>query len=479
MGSLHRVLDARSVPTLAAYQDAGGGKALAAARASEPLAVIEVVEASGLRGRGGAGFPTGTKWRTVAGLGGAEPATVVVNAAEGEPGTYKDRTLLLRNPYKVLEGALIAAHAVAADRVVVGMKRSATAERARVEEAIAELVADGWHEGVSLEVVADSNRYLLGEETALLEVLVGRPPFPRIAPPFRAGAEPVGDDVESRAGTDLADADGASGAATTLVDNVETLANVPAIVLDGPEAFRALGTAESPGTMVCTVSGCTERAGVGEFEMGTPLREVLDELGGEPLGTQIVAVLSGTANPLLPASALDAPLSWEGLEQAGGGLGSAGFIVIDDTVDLVAVAHGVSRFLSVESCGQCTPCKQDGEAITELLDRARTSAPHPDDLHQLAELAGTVTQGARCFLAEQHQRVVLSLLERFPQALAAHEDGRADPAEPFPIVPIVEIVDDQVVLALDELDVEPDWTTGHDSGAAPAERLNVRSGTSG
>jgi NADH:ubiquinone oxidoreductase subunit F (NADH-binding) len=403
----------------------------------------------------------------------------VVNAAEGEPGTYKDRTLLLRNPYKVLEGALIAAHAVAADRVVVGLKRSATAERERVEAAIAELVAEGWDQGISIEVVAGSDRYLLGEETALLEVLVGRPPFPRIAPPFRAGAELVGPDVESKAGTDLADPDGTSGAPTTLVNNVETLANIPFVVLEGPEAFRSLGTPDSPGTMVCTVSGCTERGGVGEFELGTPLREVLDELGGAPLGPTIVAVLSGTANPLLPASALDAPLSWEGLEEAGGGLGSAGFIVLDDTVDLVSVAHGVSRFLSVESCGQCTPCKQDGLAMTEVLDRARSSAPHPDDLAELAALSNTVTRGARCYLAEQHQRVVQSLLERFPEALAAHTDGRADAADPFPIVPISEIVDGVVVLALAELEVEPDWSTEHDSGAAPAERLNVRAHTAG
>jgi NADH-quinone oxidoreductase subunit F len=475
MASLHRVLDEHPVRSLADHQALGGGKALEAARASEPVAVIEVVEASGLRGRGGAGFPTGAKWRTVAGMGGAEPATVVVNAAEGEPGTYKDRTLLLRNPFKVLEGALIAAHAVAADRIVVGMKRSAVTERARVEAAIAEIVAEGWHQGISIDVVARSDRYLLGEETALLEVLVGRPPFPRIAPPYRAGAEPVGEDTVSRAGTELADADGATPAAATLVNNVETLANIPAIVLEGPDAFRSRGTDQSPGTMVCTVSGCTEKAGVGEFELGTPLREVLAELGGGPLGTEIIAVLSGTANPLLPAGALDAPLSWEGLTAAGGGLGSAGFIVIDDETDIVAVAQGVSRFLSVESCGQCTPCKQDGEVITEILARTRSSVSEETDREQLVRLADRVTQGARCFLAQQHQLVVQSLLERFPDALAAHLDGRADAAAPFPIVPIREIVDDQAVLALDELDVEPDWTVGgHDSGAAPAERVNVR-----
>lgn len=476
MGLISRVLDPTPVDSLAAYADLGGGKALAAARATEPLAAIEVIEASGLRGRGGAGFPTGTKWRTVAGMGGAEPATVVVNAAEGEPGTLKDRTLLRRNPYKVLEGALIAAHAVGAARVVVGMKRSAATERQRLEAAIAEIVEAGWHEGIDISVVAGSDRYLLGEETALLEAIAGRPPFPRVAPPYRHGAEEVGDDITSPARTDLADAAGATSAPAALVNNVETLANVPSIVLDGPAVFRSVGTQDSPGTMICTVTGRTERAGVGEFELGTPLREVIEVLGGRSLGGEIVAVLSGTANPLLPGDALDAPLSWEGLAAAGGGLGSAGFIVIDDQVDVVAVAQGVSRFLSVESCGQCTPCKQDGLAITEVLDRIRSSTPAADDLETLPVLTARVTAGARCFLAQQHQQVVESLLVSFPEALAAHVERRAGAAEPFPIVPLLDIVDDQAVLALDELDVTPDWGVGPDSGAAPAEQLDVRPG---
>src|SRR5688572_2791490 len=147
MALLRRVLDASPVPSLDAHVDGGGGRALEAARATHPVATIEVVEAAGLRGRGGAGFPTGTKWRTVAGMGGAEPATVVVNAAEGEPGTFKDRMLLRRNPYRVLEGALIAAHAVAADRVLIGMKPSAARERGRLEAAIAEVTAAGWADG--------------------------------------------------------------------------------------------------------------------------------------------------------------------------------------------------------------------------------------------------------------------------------------------------------------------------------------------
>ncbi len=463
MGQLNRVLDADVVPDLAAYEAGGGGEALRAARASEPVALIEVVEASGLRGRGGAGFPTGTKWRTVAGMGGAEPVTVVVNAAEGEPGTLKDRTLIRRNPYKVLEGALIAAHAVGADRIVVGMKRSAGEERGRLEAAIAELGVAEWPAHVAIECIAGSNRYLLGEETALLESINGRPPFPRLAPPYRAGAEEVGDR--------RVDADGVTGAGATLVNNVETLANVPSIVLDGPDSFRSVGTAESPGTIVCTVSGRMPRAGVGEFALGTPLRDVIAELGGGSTEA-VVAVLSGTANPFLPADALDAPLSWEGLAAAGGGLGSAGFIVIDQDVDIVAVAHGVSRFLSVESCGQCTPCKQDGMVITEILDRIRSSAPDADDLEQLPVLAARVTEGARCFLAQQHQNIVQSLLTHFPGALAVHTDGRAAGVGSFPIVPMLDIVDGEAVLALDELELAADWADG--DAANPSDRIDVR-----
>jgi NADH-quinone oxidoreductase subunit F len=452
MTQVHRILDARPVRTLTAYERAGGGRALQAARTSEPVGIIDFVRAAGLRGRGGAGFPTARKWETVVTEAEGTPVTLVVNAAEGEPGTLKDRTLLRRDPYQVLEGALIAAHVVGADQVVIGMKRSAGAERSRVDAAIEELDEAGWSKGVTVECVARSDRYLLGEETAMLEVLDGRPPFPRVAPPYRDGVDahhPV-----------------------TLVNNVETLANVPAIVLEGPEAFRALGTPESPGTIVCTVSGGTPRAGVGEFELGTPLIEVLERLGGIAR-EEVVAVLSGTANPILPADALDAPVSWEGLAGAGGGLGAAGFIVIDQETDIVAVAHGVSRFLSVESCGQCTPCKADGLAITGLLDRVRTSAPDPGDGGvALAALSARITDGARCFLAQQHQNVVESLLAHFPGALAAHVDGRASAADAFPIVALDDIVDGRPVLALDELDLAPDWGDG--TTDSPSDRIDVR-----
>jgi NADH-quinone oxidoreductase subunit F len=452
MGLVQHVLDAGVVGSLAEHRAAGGGRALDAALECEPAALIDLVEAAGLRGRGGAGFPTGRKWRTVAGMREAERPTVVVNGAEGEPGTLKDRTLLKRNPYKVLEGALIAAHAVGADRIVVALKPSAAATVTGVRAAIEEARYGGWTGPVEIDCVEGSDRYLFGEETALLEVIDGHPPFPRLAPPYRDGVDPV---------------------EATLVNNVETLANVPSIVLDGPDAFRSRGTQESPGTIVCTVSGRTERAGVGEFALGTPLREVIEELGGGP-SSAVVAVLSGVAHPLLPASALDTPLTWEDLAAAGGGLGAAGFIVIDDEVDIVAVAHGVSRFLSVESCGQCMPCKQDGLAITAALERLHRTQAEAEDLELLPKLSARVTDGARCYLAQQHQNVVQSLLSLFPEALTAHADGRASAAGSFPIVPLLDIVDGEPVLARDDLDLQPDWAAG--SGATPSDRIDVRKG---
>jgi NADH-quinone oxidoreductase subunit F len=450
MGQVHHVLEAGTVATLADYEASGGRRALDAVCASESVAAIDVVEASGLRGRGGAGFPTGTKWRTVAGLGGDEPPTVVVNGAEGEPGTLKDRTLLRRNPFKVLEGALIAAHAIGADRVIVAIKPSATSELTRMQTAIEEVRYGGWCDHVEMCCVPGSDRYLFGEETALLEVLDGHPPFPRVAPPYRDGVDP---------------------AEATLVNNVETLANVPSIILDGPDQFRTRGTPESPGTILCTVSGRTERAGVGEFELGTPLREVLERLGGSP-ASSVVAVLSGVAHPMLPADALDTPLTWEDMAAAGGGLGAAGFIVLDDSVDIVAVAQGVSRFLAVESCGQCTPCKQDGLATAEVLERLMRSEPEPDDLEVLPTLAARVTDGARCYLAQQHQNVVQSLLRLFPDAVRAHAEGDARAAGSYPIVPLLDIVDGQPVLADDDLGVLPDWAEGET--VAPADRIDVR-----
>ena len=476
-----RTLDREPVPTLDDYLGDGGGRGLDAALRLGSAAVIDDVEASGLRGRGGAGFPTGRKWRTVAeNLSPTVTPTVVVNAAEGEPGSFKDRTILRRNPYKVLEGAFIAAATVGTDKLVVAMKKTFTPELERMKAAIAEVRAAGWGKGITVQVLEGPSEYLYGEETALLEVVDGRYPFPRIAPPFRRGVEEVESSSPTRTASDveLAGPDASTQAAPTLVNNVETLANVAAIVAEGPDWFRSLGTAESPGTTVCTISGRTRRHGVGEFAMGTPLAQVIEELGGGPApGDRVVAVMSGVANPLVPASLLDTPVSYEGMEGIGSGLGAAGFIVFDDTSDLTAVAHGVSRFLAVESCGQCTPCKQDGLALAGHLDRLRRSEGDEHDLEAVQSLLATVADEARCFLAHQHERVVSSVLALFPDDLRAHAERTARPAPVDLVAPIVDLDGDWAVLDERHAEKQPDWSYDEVySGQSPADRVDQGEG---
>jgi NADH:ubiquinone oxidoreductase subunit F (NADH-binding) len=460
-----RVLDAEPCPDLDAYVAAGGGEGLETARNLAPPDIIDLVAASGLRGRGGAGFPTGTKWETVALYESDEPATVVVNAAEGEPGSFKDRAILRANPYRVLEGALIAARAVDAPRVVVAAKASFRPELDRLRSAIAEIGAAGWAPDVDVEVVEGPSHYLFGEETALLEVVAGRMPFPRIAPPYRRGDTP----------SDELAAPGGGEGPPALANNVETLANVAGIVAEGPEWFRELGTETSPGTTVVTITGATRRHGVAEVPMGTPLAEAIDRIGGGARkGRELVAALSGVANPILPADRFATPLGFDELRAAESGLGAAGFIVFDDEDDLVAVAHGVTRFLAVESCGQCRPCKQDGRQAEVLLAGIRRSDATARDLGHLEDCLLTVTDGARCFLAQQTQLVAGSILQHCPDVVQAHLDGRREAAAAYLIAPIVDLVEDQAVLDDRQWAKQPDWTYGEtDSGQAPAERYGV------
>jgi NADH:ubiquinone oxidoreductase subunit F (NADH-binding) len=450
----HRVLDTGAVSTLDDYLELGGGRGLDAARRMGPAAVLDDVEAAGVRGRGGAGFPTARKWRAVVEHGAESRATtVVVNGAEGEPGSFKDRALLRANPYRVLEGALIAAAALDAGRVVVGLKASFTPELERLHRAIAEITAAGWPGDVPIAVVAGPGEYLCGEETALLEVIDGRAPFPRIAPPFRRGVDEV---------------------APTLVNNVETLAHVACVLAEGPGWFREVGTDASPGTVVCTVSGDTRRHGVAEVAMGTPLREVIERVGGRPpRRRRVAAVMTGVSSALIPASRLDTPLTYEDMEAIGTGLGTAGFIVFDDRTDVAAVARGVSRFLAVESCGQCTPCKQDGLALAELFSRVVEDGASDADLGEIADRMRTVADEARCFLAAQHQRVAASIVEQFGAQLRAPRAGRRGVAPV--IAPIADLDGDRFVLETGELAKQPDWTFNDlDSGQAPADRIDQR-----
>ena len=483
MGAIHRVLDEHDIDTLEEHVAVGGGIGLDNARAMTPEQVVEIVDASGLRGRGGAGFPTGAKWRAVTGTapaGGRVP--VVVNGAEGEPGTFKDRTLLRRNPFRVLEGALIAAHAVGGSEVIVALASSSAREAARVRDAVAQARAAGWLDGIAVRIVAGPPAYLFGEETALLEVIEGRPPFPRVDPPYRRGldvaradatdadASGVPDVGNTAATVELVGADDVASPA--LVDNVETMANLPGLFLNGVAWFRSVGTEASPGTIVCTVTGRTARHGVAEFAMGTTLAEVIESIGGGPeAGRTIAGAVSGTANAILPASAFDTPVSYEAMAAAGSGLGTGGFIVFDDRDDPVAVAAGVARFLAVESCGQCEPCKRDTVALSDLL--ARIGRNDAEELHllEVADRVSTVADGARCALARQTETVVGSLLERYDGLLRRHVATSATAVEPVLVAPIEDIVDGVAVVETWHADKQPDWTyDATESGQVPAER---------
>jgi NADH-quinone oxidoreductase subunit F len=480
MTLVHRVLYPTPIDSLAEYLKVRGGTGLTNARGLTPDEIIAEVDASGLRGRGGAGFPTGRKWRTVRDYRSElERTSVVVNAAEGEPGTFKDRTILRNDPYQVLEGALIAARAVDADQIIIGTKHSFTTEVARLHAAIAEIKAAGWCDGIEIEVYEGPNEYLYGEETALLETIDGRYPFPRIAPPYRRGVREV---VESPADVDTGSGlsahvemagPGDNEAPPALVDNTETLANVARILARGADWFRTEGTPESPGTIVCTVTGSTQHHGVGEVIMGTPLRDVIEAIGGGARpGREIRAVLPGVSSTFITGAELDTPVSYEALAAIGSGLGSAGFMVYDDADDLVAVAAGVARFLAVESCGQCTPCKTDGQRISEILAAATRGEADAHDIDVLRARVTTVADSARCSLATQQQVVAAGLLEDFAGDLARHLDGETASTEPVLIAELIDIRNGVATNDERHREKQFDWSyDAVDSGRAPAARF--------
>jgi NADH-quinone oxidoreductase subunit F len=365
--------------------------------------------------------------------------------------------------------------------LIIATKRAYTREVAILRDAIAAVEAGGWVDRANLSLFEGPSEYLYGEETALLEVIDGRFPFPRIAPPYRRGVDEVVDHVadvgsesSSAAHVEMAGPTGESIAPPALASNVETYVNASLIIARGADWFRSVGTEGSPGTIVCTISGCTQRAGVGEFPLGTPVREVIETLGGGARpGHKLVAALSGVSNPLLAASQFDTPMSHEAMRAIGNGLGTGGYIVYDDTTDFAAVAAGVARFLAVESCGQCRACKGDGLTISEIFGRITRSHPHPDDLETLHERLASVTDGARCSVATQEQVVVSSILDLFPDDIDQHARDEVAGIEPEPIAAIAEL--DHGVAQLDEHQQakQPDWTFEPiDSGQWPADRLD-------
>jgi NADH-quinone oxidoreductase subunit F len=456
------LLPAEPVASLEAYLAGGGGQGLQQLDALGPDGVLDVLDRSGLRGRGGAGFPTAAKWASIR-AGGFEVGDryVVANGAEGEPATFKDRALMAANPYQVIEGVEIAVRTVGAVGAYIAVKASFGPQIAALERALSEMADAGLVGSAPITLVTGPEEYLFGEEKGLLEVIEGEDPLPRFFPPYVYGLFSAQPQMGWSAGIDLS-SDGLEipSSNPTLVNNVETLANVPVILNRGADWHRSLGTEQSPGVVIATVVGDTVRAGVGEVELGSPLAEVIGELGGGPQpGRQVKAVLSGVANPVLTGpDQLATPVSYEGMEAAGSGLGAAGFAVYDERTDMVAVARAVSRFLYVESCGQCPPCKWGTGEVTTLLDRILAGDGTEHDVAVIGARLLRVTDANRCFLGEQERRVIGSLLRAFPEEFVAHLEGTAAPVPPVQVPKIVSLSDG--VATYDERQVRKraDWT---------------------
>jgi len=452
------LLPSRPIESLDAYlaTEVGG---LGVARAQEigPAATIAEVTASGLRGRGGGGFPTGRKWDGIASQPGRR--YLVVNGAEGEPGTFKDRALLRANPYQLVEGLIIAAFAIGAEAAFVCLKQSFGREIERVTGAIQEMQAAGICRDCEVTVVAGPDEYLFGEEKAMLEVVEGKPPLPRQLPPYVHGLFATAPQTGWE-GTPVGAPGDAPASNPTLVNNVETLSNVPHILARGADWFRSSGTAESPGTIVATVVGDVVAPDVGEVEMGATLRDVIDAVGsGLPAGRTVKAVFSGVANAVVTGDQLDVPLSYEGFAAIGSGMGSAGFIVHDDTSCMVNAAYVYSRFLAIESCGQCPPCKLGSGEITEHLQRLETGGGGDADNQGIGHWLQRVTDGNRCFLAVEEQQMVSSVLRAFPEEFAEHAElGRCPRPRPIPMPKIVDLADGAVTYDESFWRKRPDWT---------------------
>ncbi len=416
-----------------------------------------MITASGLRGRGGGGFPTGAKWSGIAARRSGR-SYVVCNGAEGEPGTFKDRALLRANPYQLVEGVIIAAFATRAEEVYICLKASFERELAAVTRAVQEFQSAGICTDCTVTVVAGPDEYLFGEEKAMLEVIEGKPPLPRWFAPHEHGlfaASPqLGWESTPRSGAS------AEGSNPTLVNNVETLSNVPHILARGAGWFRSIGTAESPGTIVATVVGDVIAPDVGEIELGTPLGAVIDAVGsGLPAGRSIKAVFSGVANPVVTVAHLHVPVSYEGLRSIGGGMGAAGFIVYDDSTCMVGAAYRFSRFLSVESCGQCPPCKIGSGEITRHLERLELGEGADADIAEIGRWLGQVTDGNRCYLAVEEQVMVSSILRAFPDEFAEHiEHGGCPRPRTLSVPKLVDLVEGRAVYDESFWRKRPDWT---------------------
>ena len=416
------------------------------ARSIGPQQTIEEVSDAGLRGRGGAGFPTGIKWAGIAGAAADQQRFVVCNAAEGEPGTFKDRALMRMNPYQLLEGLAIASFAVGADEAYVGIKEKYEPEISALESAATEMSEAGLLGDVPIRVVTGPDDYLLGEEKGLMEAIEGRQPLPRWYPPYLLGLH---------TGTPPGVGAGSSGwdeqVNPTVVNNVETLANVPHILARGSDWFRSMGTADSPGTMVFTVSGDVRREGVAELPLGTPLAVLVHGVGeGLEEGRRVEAVFPGASASPIPGGLLDTPMAFESLEAVGSGLGSGGMIVYDDRACVVRASAVLSRYLAVESCGQCPPCKLGTSALTDRLDAMEEGGAPERVLDEIGAWLSRVTDANRCGLGAGERDLVTGLMRHFPETLVDHIQNGCRNDRPLVLPKMIDWFPDEGRFSYDE-----------------------------
>ena len=385
--------------------------------AMTPAQVVEEVVRSGLRGRGGAGYPTGLKWATVGKSGGARKF-VVCNADEGDPGAFMDRSVLEGDPHRVLEGMAIAAYAVGAGQgyVYVRGEYPLAIERLRIAIAQAErlhvlgsrVLDTAFQFRIDLRIGAGA--YVCGEETALLQSIEGRRGQPRPRPPYPAQSGLWG--------------------APTLINNVETLANVPAIVTRGGAWFARLGTERSKGTKVFALTGRVVRSGVVEVPMGITLREIVYDLGGGIPGGRAfkAAQTGGPGGGCIPAQHLDLPVDYESLQAVGTMMGSGGLVVLDETTCMVDLARFFVSFCRQESCGKCVPCRAGTVQLEALLRRITEGRGCEADLSALEELADLMRQASLCGLGQSAPNPLLSTLRWFREEYLAHVRDRRCPA---------------------------------------------------
>ncbi|MEO8323346.1 MAG: NADH-ubiquinone oxidoreductase-F iron-sulfur binding region domain-containing protein, partial [Actinomycetota bacterium] len=383
------------ITTLDRYLESGGGLALGKALSLPRAEITEVVARAGLRGRGGAGFPSAAKWRGL--LRDQEGVRFLCcNAAEGEPATFKDRIMMRTNPYRLIEGLAIAAYAAGAEAAYLVTKKTFTRESEALTRALEEMSGSGLAGVVPINLVLGPDHYLLGEEKGLLEVIEGNDPLPRHLPPYIQGLFSTPQEPNPAA-----------------INNVETLSNVPGIIEFGPDWFRSAGTEASPGTMLFTVVGDVRRPGMYELPLGTPLSELLNLAGGPLEGRTLKAVLPGASNAVVVPANFEVPLDYESLSAIGSGLGAAGFAVYDDSACAVRIAEVFTRFLYVESCGQCPPCKLHSADIWEMLAGIETGRANGGEIEEILVNCSMVTDGQRCGLPDGVANLVPSLIANF------------------------------------------------------------------